>query len=110
MLGLFYFKILIWTSVYWNKSTEDGLKKAIAYFNEAIEKEPGYAEACSGLAEAYVVLGDSEILTPKENYPRADAAASRALELDDALAEAHTALGPFRLEFDRNWAAAEREF
>jgi len=55
-------------------------------------------------------LGDSEILTPKENYPRADAAASKALELDDALAEAHTALGPFRLEFDRNWAAAEREF
>ena len=95
---------------YWNQSTEEGLKKAIEYFNEAIEKEPGYAEAYSGLAEAYVVLGDFEILTPKENYPRADAAATKALELDDAQAEAHTALGLVRLEFDRNWTAAEREF
>jgi eukaryotic-like serine/threonine-protein kinase len=95
---------------YWNKSTEEGLKKAIAYFNQAIEKEPGYAEAYSGLAESYVVLGDFEIVTPKENYPRAEAAASKALELDDTLAEAHAAQGLVRLEFDRNWVAAEREF
>jgi TolB-like protein/Tfp pilus assembly protein PilF len=95
---------------YWNKSTEEGLKKAIEYFNEAIEKEPGYPEAYSGLAESYVVLGDFEVSTPKENYPRAAAAASKALELDDSLAEAHTALGLVRLEFDRDWAAAEREF
>jgi serine/threonine-protein kinase len=95
---------------YWNKSTEEGLRKSIKYFNQAIEKEPRYAEAYSGLAESYVVLGDFEILTPKENYPRADAAASRALELDDALAEAHTALGLVRLEFDRQWPAAEHEF
>ena len=55
------------------------------------------------------MFGDFEILPPKEAYPRAEAAATKALELDDTLAEAHTALGLVRLEYDRNWAAAERE-
>jgi len=95
---------------YWNKSTEEGLKKAIGYFNQAIEEDPSYAPAYAGLAESYALFGDFEILPPKEAYPRAQAAATKALELDDALAEAHTALGLVRLEYDRDWAAAEREF
>lgn len=95
---------------YWNKGTEEGLKKAIGYFNQAIEKDPAYAPAYAGLAESYALFGDFEILPPKEAYPRAEAAATKALELDDTLAEAHTALGLVRLEYDRDWAAAEREF
>ena len=95
---------------YWNQSTEEGLDKAIGCFNKAIDKDPNYAEAYSGLAESYVMLGDFEILPPKDNYPRAAAAASQALVLDDSLAEAHAALGLVKLEFDRDWSAAEHEF
>ncbi len=95
---------------YWSKSTEDGLKKAIGYFNEAIERDPGYASGWAGLAESYAVLGDFAVVAPKETFPRAEAAAQRALELDDALAEAHAALGLVRLEYGWDWTAAEREF
>ncbi len=95
---------------YWNKSTEEGLKKAIGYFNQASEKDPGYALAWAGLAESYAVLGDFSVLAPKETFPRAEAAATKALELDDAVAEAHAALGLVRLEYGWDWAAAEREF
>ena len=95
---------------YWNKSTEEGFKKAVGYFNQAIEKDPAYAPAYGGLAESYGVFGDFEILPPKEAYPQAEAAAIKALELDDTLVEAHTALGLVRFEYNRDWTAAEREF
>jgi len=97
---------------FWNKRTADGLKKAIDYFNQAIEKDPNYAQAYSGLADSYALLGDWEygVLAPKEAFPRAKAAATKALELDNSLGEAHTSLA-FSLDlFDWDWASAEREF
>jgi len=97
---------------FWNKRTADGLKKAVDYFNQAIEKDPNYGQAYTGLADSYALLGDWEygVLAPKEAFPRAKAAATKALELDDTLGEAHTSLA-FSLDlFDWDWASAEREF
>ena len=97
---------------FWNKRTADGLKVALAYFNQAIEEEPKYAQAYSGLADTYALLGDWQyaVMTPKEALPKAKSAARKALELDENLSEAHTSLA-FCLEgFDWNWDAAEKEF
>ena len=97
---------------FWNKRTADGLKKAIDYFNQAIEKDPNYAQAYTGLADSYALLGDWEygVLAPKEAFPRAKAAATKALELDSTLGEAHTSLA-FSLDlFDWDWGSAEKEF
>jgi TolB-like protein/DNA-binding winged helix-turn-helix (wHTH) protein/Flp pilus assembly protein TadD len=97
---------------FWNKRTVDGLKAAIAYFNQAIEEDPKYAQAYAGLADSYNLLGDWEYgaLAPSEAYPKAKAAAIKALELDNTLGEAHTSLA-FSLDvFDRDWESAEREF
>src|ERR1700756_1281416 len=97
---------------FWNKRTADGLKKAIDYFDQAIEKDPNYAQAYSGLADSYALLGDWEygVLAPKEAFPRAQAAATKALELDNLLGEAHTSLA-FSLDlFDWDWQSADREF
>ena len=83
---------------YWNKRTGEALKKSIEYFNQAIEKDPSYALAYAGLGDAYSLLpgygGDS----PRESFPKAEAAARRAVELDDTLAEAHTSLAQVLIE------------
>jgi TolB-like protein/DNA-binding winged helix-turn-helix (wHTH) protein/Tfp pilus assembly protein PilF len=97
---------------FWNKRTADGLKVALAYFNQAIEEDPKYAQAYSGLADTYALLGDWEygVLVPSEAYPKAKAAAIKALDLDKTLAEAHTSLA-FSLDaFDWDWQSAENEF
>jgi tetratricopeptide (TPR) repeat protein len=77
---------------FWNKRTPDGLKIAMAYFNQAIEEDPTYAQAYAGLADSYDLLGDWEygVLAPSEAYPKAKAAALKALELDNTLSKAHT--------------------
>ena len=95
---------------YWNKRTGEALKKSIEYFNQAIEKDPGYALAYAGMAEAYVLLPDYYAGTPQDSFPRAKAAAKRALELDETLAEAHTTLGYALFISDRNYAESEREY
>src|SRR5713226_1489804 len=97
---------------FWNKRTADGLKKAADYFNQAIEKDPNYAQAYAGLADSYALLGDWEygILAPKEAYPKAKAAATKALELDSALGEAHISLAFCLDGFDWDWESAGREF
>jgi TolB-like protein/DNA-binding winged helix-turn-helix (wHTH) protein/Flp pilus assembly protein TadD len=97
---------------FWNKRTADGLKAGLAYFNEAIEKDPTYAEAYSGLADTYALLGDWEygVMTPADAMPKAKAAARRALELDDTLSEAHASLGFCLDGFDWDLAAGDREF
>src|SRR5437588_2172682 len=98
---------------YWNRRTEDGARKAIEYFQSAIEKDPTYALAYTGLADCYSVLGTSynvASLSPSEAIPKAKAAATKALEMDDTLAEAHTSLAYIRLNYDWDWAGAEREF
>ena len=97
---------------FWNKRTADGLKVALAYFNQAVEEDPKYAQAYSGLADTYALLGDWEygVLAPNQAYPKAKAAAIQALDLDNTLSEAHTSLA-FSLDlFDWNWEAAEKEF
>ena len=97
---------------FWNKRTGDGLRKAIDYFNQAIEKDPTYAQAYTGLADSYALLGDWEYggMAPKEAFPKAEAAATKALQLDDTLGEAHTSLA-FCLDlYDWNWDSAEGEF
>jgi tetratricopeptide (TPR) repeat protein len=97
---------------FWNKRTADGLKKANDYFNEAIERDPDYAQAYAGLADSYALLGDWEygVLAPKEAYPKAKAAATRALELDSTLGEAHISLAFCLDGFDWDWESAGREF
>jgi TolB-like protein len=94
---------------FWNKRTSDGIRKSIDYFNQAIEKDPAYALAYAGLADAYVVLPSYSQASSKETYPKAKAAAIRALALDDSVAEAHTSLAMIRFWYD--WGAgAEPEF
>jgi TolB-like protein/DNA-binding winged helix-turn-helix (wHTH) protein/Tfp pilus assembly protein PilF len=97
---------------FWNKRTADGLKVALAYFNQAIEEDPKYAEAYSGLADTYALLGDWQyaVMTPKEAFPKAKAAAIKALELDSALGEAHNSLAFVLDGFDWNFDSAGKEF
>jgi len=93
-----------------NQATAAALKKSIEYFEQAIDKDPGYALAYAGLADSYSALGgDWLYLPPTDSIPKAKAAAKKALELDDALAEAHAALA-YATFFDWDWSSAEREF
>jgi serine/threonine-protein kinase len=93
---------------YWNKRTGEGIKKAIEYFNQAIDKDPGYALAYVGLSDCYVVPANPQ--PPIEKMPKARAAATRALELDESLGEAHSALARVLVVYDWDWAGGEREF
>jgi len=97
---------------FWNKRTADGLKAALAYFDQAIEEDPKYAQAYSGSADTYALLGDWQyaVMTPKEALPRAKAAAIKALELDPALGEAHNSLAFCLDGFDWDFDAAGKEF
>jgi TolB-like protein len=94
---------------YWNKRTIPDLATAISYFNQAIAKDPGYALAYSGLADAYSVL-PSYGGRPSENYPKSNAAAREALELDATLAHPHAVLGSNEIEYDWDFAGGEAEF
>lgn len=95
---------------FWNRRTEDGLRKALDYFQQAIDRDPSYAPAYAGLADAWVPLGYFDIVPPREAGARARAAAIKALALDDQLAEAHTSLGAVLEYHDWDWSGAEREF
>jgi TolB-like protein/DNA-binding winged helix-turn-helix (wHTH) protein/Flp pilus assembly protein TadD len=97
---------------FWNKRTGDGLRKAIGYFNQAIEKKPDYAQAYAGLADSYALAGDWKygLLAPTEAYPKAKAAAAKAIALDGTLGEAHISLAFCLNNFDWDWEAAGREF
>jgi serine/threonine protein kinase/tetratricopeptide (TPR) repeat protein len=96
---------------YWNQRTNEGVKKGLEYFQQAIEKDPGYALAYAGVADSYAV-GNGEYLglTPQEARPKAKAAALKALELDDSLAEAHTTLADTYLYYDWDFPKAQQEF
>jgi TolB-like protein/DNA-binding winged helix-turn-helix (wHTH) protein/Flp pilus assembly protein TadD len=97
---------------FWNKRTADGLKAALAYFKQAIEEDPQYAQAYSGLADTYALLGDWQyaVMTPKEAFPKAKAAAIKALELNSTLGEAHNSLAFVLDGFDWDFEAAGKEF
>ena len=95
---------------HWNKRTAEAIRTSIDYFNQAIAKDPSYAQAYAGMALAYVLLPQYSAGKPQEAMPKANAAARRALELDDTLAEAHTALGQSLFAFERKIPESDREF
>src|SRR5713101_2696826 len=91
---------------------EGDVRKGIAYFNRAIQKDPNYALAYAGIAECYIALGQpwAGALSPKETLPRAKAAASKALAIDESLGEAHSALAHVIELYDWDWQGAEKEY
>jgi TolB-like protein/Tfp pilus assembly protein PilF len=95
---------------FWNKRTGDDLKKSIGYFQQAIAIDPNYALGYAGVADAYVLLPGYTAGAPRDCYPKAIAAAKKALELDDTLAEAHTTLGLAIWSYEFDFAQANREF
>jgi len=95
---------------YWNRRTAETLRRAVQNFQEAIDKDPGYALAYAGLADCYTVYPSHAGVTPAESYPRAKQAALRALEIDETLAEPHAALAFAKMFYDRDWPGAEKEF
>ena len=97
---------------FWNKRTVDGVKKSLDYFQQAIVADPNYALAYAGLADSYTLAGSYGyiILPPREAMPKAEAAAAKALAIDDSLAEAHASLGYIKFTYDWDWAGAEEEF
>jgi TolB-like protein/DNA-binding winged helix-turn-helix (wHTH) protein len=94
----------------WNKRTKETLKAAVDHFERAINLDANYAPAYAGLADAYSMLSDYAVLPPGEAYPKARAAAQKALALDAGLAEAHTSLGWIKAAYEWNFEEAEREF
>lgn len=95
---------------YWNKRTEESYQKAIEYFRQAIERDPNYALAYTGLADCYSFLSSQGIRPPRDVFPLAKDAALKAIEIDNSLSEAHTSLAYVKLYYDWDWAAAEQEY
>jgi DNA-binding winged helix-turn-helix (wHTH) protein/TolB-like protein/lipoprotein NlpI len=95
---------------FWNKRTEEDFNRGIAQFQQAIEKDPGYALAYAGLADSYIGLTFYNFAVPHETMPKAKAAAMKGLALDNTLAEAHTSLAHVLANYDWNWSEAEKEF
>jgi len=95
---------------YWNKRTEEGLKKSIEYFEKAKEINPNYALAYVGLADAYWILAEWNYLPVQETYPKAKEIALEALKIDNNLAEAHASLGSITCFLEYKWQGAEKKF
>ncbi len=95
---------------FWNKRTSEGIRNAIAAFQRAIEEDPLYASAYAGLAGAFATQSYYEDTPPIPSFPRAKAAAIKALQIDDSVAEAHAVLGWVSMGYDLNWEGAERHF
>jgi len=94
----------------WNKRTAETLKTSVDYFNQATEKDPNYAQAYAGMALAYALFPEYSAGKPAESMAKAKAAATKALALDDTLAEAHTALGHTLYTYERNIPESDRQF
>ena len=95
---------------WWNKQTEDGLNKGIEYFQQAIQKDPTYALAYTGLADCNVSLAADGFVAPKEAFPKGKDSALKALEIDESLAEAHTSVGAVKTYYEWDWSGAIEEF
>jgi serine/threonine-protein kinase len=95
---------------FWNKRSEQGLKTAIKYFEQAIEKDPGYALAWAGIADSYSLLSEFGNIPRKELYPKARAAVNKALEIDNRLAEVHTSLASILMLREWDWVNSAKEF
>jgi len=95
---------------FWNRFTPDDLRKSIQYFEQAIARDPEYAQPYAGLAESYGGLMDLNQVPPAEAYVKSEAAARKAVKLDGGSSDAHAALGWQLLSYDRDYSGAEREF
>ena len=95
---------------YWNKGTDEGTKKAMEYFQQAIEKDPNYALAYSWLADSYSTVSAFAWLPPHEAIPKSKALAMKALEIDDRLAQSHATLGYASFAYEYDWPAAGKHF
>ncbi|MFB0566278.1 MAG: protein kinase [Candidatus Aminicenantaceae bacterium] len=95
---------------FWNKRTEEDLKRSIGYFEQAIQIDPNFALAYTGLSHSYLLLPEYGIFPPKEAYPIVKEAAQRALDIDPMLAEAHVSLAQIKRRYDYDWIAAERKY
>jgi serine/threonine-protein kinase len=95
---------------HWNKRTEDELKRSVAYFERAVARDPGYAQAYAGLADAYVMLGTYGAMPAKEVMPLAKSALESAIKLDSESAEAYACRGCVRSVYDWSWSNAEEDF
>ncbi|HSC45933.1 MAG TPA: protein kinase [Candidatus Acidoferrum sp.] len=95
---------------HWNRWTEEGFYKAIGFFRQAVDKDPAYALAYTGLADSFILLGWNSYLPPKDAFPKAKAAALSALQLDPDLGEAHTGIAAVAWLFDWQWQDAFAEF
>jgi TolB-like protein/Tfp pilus assembly protein PilF/predicted Ser/Thr protein kinase len=95
---------------FWNKRTESDLNRSIEYFNQALALDPGYALAHAGLADAFIVLGVFGLRAPSDAYPKAKAAALRAIDFDATLAEAYDSLGHVKAALDWDLPGAEQDY
>jgi len=91
---------------FWNKRTEEGYKKALKYFQQAIDHDPAFALAYVGIADCYDLLGWYDLMAPEEAFPKAKAAARQAVEMDETLAEAHATAGWVCVNYDWDWHCA----
>jgi serine/threonine-protein kinase len=95
---------------HWNRWRTEGAERGLQFFEQATQKDPKYAAAYAGIADSYAWLGFFGNLPPNQAMPKARAAAEKAIQIDDSLAEAHTSLGYVKALYDYDWAGAEREF
>ena len=95
---------------YWNKRTQNDIRKSVDYFQQAIEKDPTYALAYAGLAEGYILFPTYNVEPPYAAYPKARAAAQKAIEIDEMLAEGHNALAAVKSNYDWKFDEAEAEW
>jgi TolB-like protein/Tfp pilus assembly protein PilF len=104
------YKLYLQGRFYWNKREEKDFRKAVDYYNQAIAIDPNYALAYAGLADTYALLSSFGFMPPAEATPKANEFARRALLLDETLAGPHTTLAYVLLQYDHDFAGAEREF
>jgi tetratricopeptide (TPR) repeat protein len=102
------YQLLLKAQFHWNKWRQEGAQKAIEYCRQAIELDPGYAAAYAWISLSYALLGFYGLLAPVEAFPKAKAAATKAMQIDSTLADAYAALAFSRLYYDWDWPGAER--
>jgi serine/threonine protein kinase/tetratricopeptide (TPR) repeat protein len=95
---------------HWNKRTEESLRRGVQFFREAIESDPSFATAYAGMADCFISMATNIPLPPRDTMPKAKAAAMRAIEIDDGVAEAWASLGAVRWWFDWDWEGAEEAY
>jgi TolB-like protein len=104
------FRLYLKGRYFWNTRTEENLRRSAEAFQQAIDNDPGYSLAWAGLGDAFLMLGAWSVLEPRDAYPRAKAAAERAIALDSSLVEPHATLGYLKTLYERDWPGADAAF